>query len=264
MKKEAAEAQEDLGFRASLLSHELGHAQDFEARKFPRLRNIGDSAASLGGTLAGISGEISGRPGLAAIGTLLREAPTLVNELAASTNAMRALKEHGMSEEDLRKVRNSLLLAGGTYGTAAAASVGGAALSAHLTRRIGKSFPIAGLVLGHLALPLAHKAYVASSKKSPVFSVDEGKRLRSEMGTTADIYRAARDVGKVENAMYVSADPKPTSWDKALLRPMLHTDERKKETLARIFSEGGVIVPKHPLVKKSSTDWSTLANALVL
>jgi hypothetical protein len=45
---------------------------------------------------------------------------------------------------------------------------------------------------------------------------------------------------------------------------MLHADERKKATLDRIFSEGGVIVPKHPLVKKSSTDWSTLANALVL
>lgn len=126
-----------------VLAHELGHVHYFEdedaepiGKTAHKMRTMDNGLVHLGvGALSGLS-----KGGVARIvgyGT-----PTgnlgvhLAQELPASYTAMKKLKKHGATKEDLDKYEKSLKSAAGTYLTSGIANIGSATLGRGLTKHL--------------------------------------------------------------------------------------------------------------------------------
>lgn len=271
------EKPEPVRYSLPIAAHEMGHAASYEGRRFPGLRHALERGLRWGGLGGEISGVIQGRPLLAAGMAGVRNLPTLVEEAGASLRANKALKESGMSPEDLSASRKQLLHAGATYLGGALGEVGGIAGSAALAHPLYRaaerldSPDVAGTGgLGLLALPfvgagvgasLAGIGFKKRMRGAPLAPVDKLDQLRQAMGVKARIHRLAeegegKDFGG--GGAYVHTEPDlvsaPSREEKSEFQKMLHqgTPEQVKE----IIDRGGILLSsvKPPKAKKKMAE----------
>lgn len=144
--------------RAEVFAHELGHHQFFDTKVG---RALGGKAymAGTSGKLTGLGLGASFASGVNAArneknGTkenvlsknaawlvpVVKDAPMLINEGAASTNAIRNLKKMGVKGKDLRKSAGALTLAGSTYLAKTGGEIGLNYISRGLGKKVGKNY----------------------------------------------------------------------------------------------------------------------------
>jgi hypothetical protein len=271
-KSPQGDALEQAGaFRAAVAAHEMGHATDFEGRRAPGLRRALERGLWLGGKGSSLLAQARGRPLMAAVGQLAAGAPELYSEGTATFRGLKALKESGKyTPEEMKKMRNTLLWAGGTYLAPrlvdAGFAAGGAALqkyrpdiTSHISRQVEESPDAAlGLALGYGGAKRLAKilvgapfgaGFVSSSKKAPPMTPSEAEVLRKQMGVGAQIYEAEPEVIG-ENAAYMPGGQNYGMFKKPkeeMLGELLAAEEDKGKQKARIkqiLTEGGIILPK--------------------
>lgn len=258
-------------FRAAETAHEMGHATDFEGRRSPALRRALERGLWLGGKGSSLLAQARGRPAMAAIGELAAGAPELYSEGTASVRGLRALKESGKyTPEELSKMRNTLLWAGGTYLAPRLVDAGFSAGVATAQKRHPvfmstlkeaiKQDPTGAIGLGVayggakriakvlVGAPLG-AGFVSSSRKGPPMTPAEAAALKKQMGVSGQIYEAKPEI-MGENAAYMPGGQnyglfKPNK--ERMLNELLTTEEDKgkqKKKVQQILTEGGVILPK--------------------
>jgi hypothetical protein len=255
------------GYGASFMAHELGHAQDFENRKVPKLRKSIERGIMLGGTVASIASQIQGRPGAAALTSFLADAPGLADEAIASYKGMKNLRKSGkFNDAELKKMRNHLLAAGSTYLGQAAVSAGMAAGTGALVKQRGfdealtlmppGTSNLAKLLMGVATTSVVNRA----GKKVPVIRPEVAESLRGQMSVKAPLYRGGKALEG--NAAYVhKADLYPDSGRMAkwwhgvkadMINGMLHDQGKGKDrkTALKILAGGGIVVPQHEIKRK--------------
>lgn len=247
------------GYAASVLAHELGHAQDFEGRSLPKLRRSVETGVAIGGTLGSLGAAIAGRPGTAALLQMGSTVPTLLDEARASFRGVRALERDGrFSAEEKKKMRKHLYAAGGTYLAQAGISTGMMAGLGEL-RRVGafdgkvKPGRIIAGAAGLVALPLlsrwAQKSFKESSKQVPILTDRNATRLRKDMKVRAQIYEGKNLKG---NAMYIPGQTVSGPVSRDALRNVLPKLLKKKgkTTVNTILREGGVVQGRDSITRK--------------
>ena len=223
-------------FRVGIAAHELGHAKDYESSKVPALRTAGRVLGPLAGTLAGAQIARS-NPVLGGLVGAAGSIPTLSDEFLASYHGTKALKESGKFEKkDLKKARNQLLQAGGTYLSGAAMNAGAALALGGKGGARGAGIGLFGAGLGTALgmggrLERKAKGHIAVSK-------NDLEDLRSQMGVKGKIYAKK---GKEVSAYYAPKSRGPVGrW---MMKQQLKKDVSPKE-MKQIFSEGGVVLPR--------------------
>lgn len=257
----------DPGYRAHHAAHELGHAKDYENYD-SFTRKVVRWGAPFLGALTALGGEELHKPALTALGAMTMAAPKLLDEYAASRNAMAALREKGqLSEEQLRKERKTLMLAGGTYLLPAAIISGLSALHSHFTS-IDPNLKIPHLsrmAMGYVAGELVGNAFRKRSKEGKVLTPAETEGLRQLMNVSAKIYPSSDEIAWGDNAAY---QPKGTgifpNRRQRNIEKLLAPSSNTKNDVREIMRQGGVILPQYELKKKAARNWSTLASELVV
>lgn len=228
-------------YRAGIAAHELGHAKDLESSRVPALRLAGRVLGPVAGALGG--GELVKRkhPVLGGLAAFAGNVPGLADEMLASYHGMKALKHSGKFEKkELRRMRNHLAQAGGTYLSSAAATTGAAlALGGKgATRAVGLGV-LGGGLLGQAGLVGRISRRVGRQAAVPKAELE---KLRASMGVKGQIYgkKAKGPLGEL-SAYYA---PKPTGkitrW---MTKQQLKRDVSKKD-MKKILSEGGVVLPQ--------------------
>lgn len=187
------------GFSASATAHELGHAQELEGSRNPRLRLNLYRYLPLAGAAGGVAlsfllarkgfrGARVGSRTAAGLGggvALAGEAPRLYEEHRASKNARKGLAAV-VSPEDVRKAARTNRLALSTYLTGAAGTALGAASWGVRNRRVSSRLGWAGL---GLMVPQALLGMLTThqDRKGPLLSGQQLQRLKQAMGTKAKV-----------------------------------------------------------------------------
>ena len=247
-----AKPKYDIGYIAAG-AHELGHAQNLEKSRYPKVRTLATSVAEPIGAVVAPVGGLAARSRLGPAGGALvggglgfaSHVPTLIEEHQASKRALRALRDSGQySEQEYRAAQKLLNSAYRTYVTGAlnSAAVGGAIGSAHI--------PTAVATLGAAKLNTEHtkKKHIgpvlqALRQKSP----DNRKRiaaLRRQMRLKTRISDAnkLKDEGQAAGAFFIA----PERHISRRLRPAYRAflEEHLGPTEAkRIAAEGGAFIP---------------------
>jgi len=265
-------------YNLPIAAHELGHAARFEGRRFPGLRHALERGLRWGGLGGEISAVVQGRPLLAAGMAGLRNLPELVEEAGASLRADKALREAGVSPEDLSASRKHLLHAGSTYLGGALGEAGGIAGSAALSKKLislirsGQIPPeaIRGPVGAGLLLPpligtaagagLANIGYNKRMQKGPSTDMATIEKMRQAMGVKAGLHRAA-EVGEGKNfgggGAYIHKLPdlvnEPSEEEIEETTKLLHggTEDQVRD----IINRGGIMLSAiHPKKKTAAAE----------
>lgn len=206
--------------------------------------------APIAGMVGGAMAAIKNRPGLAALATGAGFLPILAEEAGASFRGMRALRESGkFSEEELRKARNTLYKAFGTY-LSTVAGITGSIAGLGARSRVGRILGEAAPALGSLgALGLAAAA-AASIEGSPKLTKEDAEKIRAGMGVKAKIYpSSAKEEGgrwKELGAFYMP--PTKNKIVQMLAERGVGKHVPSQKDMKKMFEEGGVVV--HPTVVK--------------
>jgi len=231
-------------YSTAAIAHELGHAQAFEQSKIPVGLDIGGRAAiKLVGNLASYLSTLQGKPGLAAISSLVADSPTLVSEGRASYKALKSLKEMGISEDDYKTTRKNLAKAFGTYMIPAAANALTRAGASHLMKKgvVGRSpDSLAGTlmtesVIGMLGSGALKKSF-DKTRKDSVLSREQVEQLKKQMGVATGFYKAKKSL---QSDAYMPPQPKILRKPiERSLKPYLREKSKSKE----IVEKGGILL----------------------
>lgn len=242
------------GYAASILGHELGHAQDFEGRRVPNLRKAVERGVQLGGLAGSIIGAARGKPGIAALSQVAAQAPTLIDEATASFKAVKELeKTKSFTPEEIKKMKRHLISAGATYLGQAAVSTGMAAGAAAAVRY--KADPLLAVPVGHLAsvavgIPLG-KLFQRMGKGTPVITERQAKALKKQMRVQAQIYKGRKNMPGT--ALYIPKQPGGIFHKLRVgqISNLLESKSKNKSRTAEtILREGGVLLTPQSMKQK--------------
>jgi hypothetical protein len=248
-------------YRAGLSAHELGHAQDYEHSAIPTLRTFGRAYGPVMGLAGNTMASALGHPLIGAGIGLVGEVPTLVDEALATYNGLKALKESGkLTDEQLRKARNQLLQAGGTYASGAVGNIlagtaagmvfkgtGGNRAAAMMAAVVPE---VAGILGAHAIVERAIKE-TPGTPRIPKKSLDALKKL---MKVKAEIYQRKLQKGERKGVRSEWGAFMMPGSKHEFMREMVRDEvkqslePRDKKKLEKILREGGVFL--RPVEKK--------------